>query len=204
MAGFPNVPNVPGVPPLLRNALNTGLGVITALTRDGIGVAARALTTQWGLFSTAGLPVLFADSCAAFDYRKEYSVSTFPLEEGGFESYNKVATPFDVRLTMVKGGSESERTAFLATVDRAVDSLSLYTAVTPEVSYPSVNAVSYSYRREARAGATLLIVEIGLTEIRETVTTAFTNTRQPEGQDTVNVGPVRPLEPTDAQALEIG
>src|SRR6185437_6935495 len=129
---------------------------------------------QWGIFAAAGEPLIIADSVLAVDYRREFRISDYPQEQGGFASYNKVQLPADVRVTFTKGGQEFEKAAFLASVDSALDSLDLCYVITPEMNYPNMNVVHYDYRRMARSGASLLIVDVWLEEVRPTASAQFT------------------------------
>jgi hypothetical protein len=219
MAMFPMVPNVPGVPTVARNALNSIgnnvsssiPGVIGSLTgdfdvlnSDGPGIANVSDGPSWGLFDSDNNLVITPDSFLGMEALKDYKVSDYPVEEGAFASYNKVETPFIGKVTYGKGGDEGERTQFLTDIATAVASLDLYTLVTPEVSYDSVNVTHFDYRRTSKNGVTMLTVEVWVEEIRDTVQASFSNTQQPEGADTSNNGGVQPQTPTASQTAAIG
>ncbi|OYW18904.1 MAG: hypothetical protein B7Z52_04355, partial [Burkholderiales bacterium 12-64-5] len=95
MAGpvFPDVPKVPGVPAVARSALNPGTATEPQITQDSITVTATA-RNQWGIYTTAGALALDPDTIEAVGYDAEYRVADYPIEEGGFETYDKVALPF--------------------------------------------------------------------------------------------------------------
>ena len=93
--------------------------------------------------------------------------SDFPLERGGFAAYNKVEMPASPLVTLCMGGSESDRKKFLDAIDAACLSTDLFDVVTPEVAYVGYAIERYNYRRSSSRGATLLMVEIALREIRE-------------------------------------
>lgn len=162
---------------------------------------------QWGIFDQGLKPVIVGDSCVLVDFRKQLRISDYPVEQGGFASYNKVATPYDFKMTFTKGGASSDRQDFLASVDALVNSLSLYNAVTPDVTYPNANAVSYGYTRTAVKGMTLLTVDIYLEEVRQTAKATFSSTgvapvkdaKDPNAVSQVNDGPVQAYPPTDSQ-----
>lgn len=212
MTMFPLVPKVPGVPALARNASNsiTGLaksivGVIGSLTgdfdflsSDGPGVSSLTEAPRWGLFDEGGTQIIVPDSFLGLDSLKEYRVSDYPIEEGGFESYNKVEVPFVGKILFAKGGDEAERTQFLSQIEQAIKSLDVYSLVTPEKSYASVNVTHRDYRRTVNNGVTMLTVEVWVEEIRNTVTASFSNTQAPEGAATVNDGGVQPQTPSPA------
>lgn len=194
---FPSVPMAPGVPPLLRQ-VGAVIDTVVLVAAD-----AKLLVQQitggptWGLFAgTSPVPVLAANSVVAVDYRKEWRLATYPLEQGGFASYNKVVEPFDIRLTFAVSGaggllssilsggligqlisgdsSLAARHAFLVAMDAAAGSLNVYQVVTPEITYASCNIVHYDYRREDRKGATLLQIDVWLQEVRRAPSASFT------------------------------
>ena len=69
------------------------------LLADALGLPPSPLAPQWGIYLD-GEPVVDADSVVTFDYRQEWTVSDYPLEQGAFQSYDKVQTPFDVAVTI--------------------------------------------------------------------------------------------------------
>lgn len=183
---FPDVPNVPGVPALPRSpnfppAARVGLGLAQGLLWRVLQVE-----TRWGIFDSAGNPLgdtskftgltnsaLSAAglgstlSTGSVDYSKEMKVSDFPVEKGSFASYNKVETPATPALVLCFSGSENDRRNFLDAIDKATKSTNFYSVVTPEVTYVNYSIESYDYSRRAERGATLLMVQLRLKEIRE-------------------------------------
>lgn len=189
---FPNIPKLPGVPAIPRSAK------FPPTVRAGLGIIQGALwrffqvQTRWGIYDSKGRPlwnpsqlsgaleVLLGTvggpslSTSAVDFSKETRVSDFPLERGSFASYNKVETAATPLVTLAMSGSESDRTAFLDALDKACKSTDLYSVVTPEVTYVDYSLERYNYQRRSSKGATLLIVEIALKEIRQ-VSAQYTN-----------------------------
>ncbi|HEX7687345.1 MAG TPA: hypothetical protein VF453_06550 [Burkholderiaceae bacterium] len=151
-----------------------------------------AKSAEWGIFFN-GSKALEPDSIVAMDYQREWSLLDYQVEQGAFETFNKVARPFDTRLRITKGGSQSDRTAFLAQVEALAESLNTYDVVTPERTYLSVNVSRLGYGRSARDGATLLIVDIGLRQIRTTAVAAFTQVASPSAASPVVGGTVQPV-----------
>jgi len=183
---FPDVPKFPGVPALPRSPK------FPPLVRSGLGLVQGMLwrvfqvQTRWGIFDSKGKPLgdpakftgLIGNALDAaglgstlstnsVDYSKETKVSDFPIEQGSFASYNKVETPASPIVTLCLTGSENNRRTFLEAIDKAVKSTDLYSVVTPEVTYIDYSIERYNYSRRNSKGATLLIVEITLKEIRQ-------------------------------------
>lgn len=200
---FPDVPLFDGVPAVYRSAANA-VGVtsrgVAQQAADATGEIVVARPKGWGVYTADGVVALAVDSIYAVEPGREFRIADYPQEAGGFLSYNKVATPGEVRLTVTKGGYKStDRQAFLRELDALVETTDLYSIVTPERVFERYNIVRYDYRRTAEAGARLITVEILATEVRESAQSQFTTTKAPSGADPVNGGPVRPVTPTPAQ-----
>lgn len=198
--GFPSLMHPPGiVQDATKLANSTGL-----LVADGLLVIHQFFNSErWGIYIGDNLQ-LAPDSMKSIDYRQATKISDYPQEAGAFQSYNKVGTPFDVRVELTKGGNQRERAAFLKAVEKAAASLDLYDVVTPEKTYTSVNIERYDLRRTADSGLGLLTVDIWLVQIRQTARTAFANSKKPSGMAVQNVGTVRPQTPTDSVTNFVG
>jgi hypothetical protein len=195
----PDVPATKGVPPVYRNETNppnSGAGP-EPLTSDGAITAVGP--KGWGVYKASGEKALDPDSIFAVEPSREFRISDYPVEAGGFQSYNKVATPGEVHFTVTKGGKSSERLIFLRQIEALLETVDLYNIVTPDAVYSDYNISRRSYRRSAEEGAGLLKVDLVAIEVRQTVESAYTTTKEPSGTDPVNGGPVRPTTPTDAQ-----
>ena len=192
----------PGAPSLLNPP--AAVAPQPVVTFDKVTVIAARPRNQWGIYLTnTSKLVVVSDSMVALDYRREWRLSDYPQEKGSFESYNKVAVPFDVRVRMTKGGSDADRRAFLNALEGASASLDLYDVVSPEWYYLKVNIINLDYRREASNGLGLITVEIGLRQVRVTATAAFTATQAPSGADPVNGGTVQAKVPASAQSSAV-
>lgn len=169
---FPNVPNAPGVPalPRLPGAVPA---FIQLLVQDALSLFPGLDSPVWGLFLN-GVPVVIAESVVSFDFKKSASISSFQVENGGFQSYNKVQKPFDVRLRFATGGTAADRQALLDSAKAAVNSLDLMDAVTPDAVYASVNPVHLDYRQTATNGVGLIQVDIFCEEVRVVSSSTFT------------------------------
>lgn len=182
-----------GAPPLL-NKVNNALTTANILTSDasilfaGLG---NSTPVQWGVFLN-GKPVIEPDSVVAVEFKKEYRLADYPMEQGAFQTYNKVTTPYDARISMTKGGTDLDRQVFLGTAANIAASLDLYDFVTPEVIYSNANIARFDYQRTSTNGVKLLTVHFYLSEIRVTVPAIFTNTKQPSSQTNQNGGNVQP------------
>ena len=195
---FPDVPKFPGVPSLPRSPkfppqVRSGLGLV-----QGMLWRISQVQTRWGIWDKNGKPLgdpakftgLVGDALDAaglgstlstnsVDYSKDMKVSDFPIEQGSFASYNKVEQPASPIVTLCLTGSENNRRTFLEAIDKATKSTDLYSVVTPEVTYIDYAIERYNYSRRSSKGATLLIVEITLKEIRQ-VSSQYTQSGVPK------------------------
>lgn len=187
---MPNIPNVPGVPALASYSADA----IILLVSDAIGSLDDFAGPQWGIFLD-GEAVIDFDNFVSFDLRQDLPVSDYPVEEGAFQSYDKVQLPTDIRVRLSAGGSESNRQNFLASIDDVMNTVDLYDIVTPEQTYVSYNFTHRDLHRGATNGAGLISVDLHLREIRVTSTATFSNTQQPPDASQENIGTVQPQEP---------
>jgi hypothetical protein len=112
---IPIVPPFPGVPPLplgglggpiLQRAIGIGGGLSVGpggpqltppgilATQDNVGVYRLIGQGRWGIFGPGGAAILTVDSVASIEYSKDFAISNYPQQKGGFMSYNKVEQPF--------------------------------------------------------------------------------------------------------------
>lgn len=187
--GLPSLPDY--LPPTAGRALLelAASSILSLFTDD-----------YWGIFDQNGIPLAIVDNVVSLDYQNESKVAQAPVQAGSFASYNKVATPYDVKVRMSKGGGVTERGAFLAMLEYCAGSTDLFTVITPETVYVNANIKGYSYRREASNGAHLIIADVQFVEIRE-VSPQYTdlnigNPQNPSASNPVNNGTVQPTTNT--------
>lgn len=207
---FPNVPDSPGVPLIPRSPNFPPLAGIALGALEGIIWRSFQIDSRWGIFDSEGNAVgnpqnLILESIGlgstlstkSVEFTKETKVSDFPLEKGGFASYNKVEMPATPTVVLCVSGSESARQAFLNDIDAACKSVDLYSVVTPEITYANYAIEKYNYQRKSEKGCTLLQVEIALKEVRE-VSAQFAKAepKQPAAAPQVDNGKVQAQKPS--------
>jgi hypothetical protein len=225
----PNVPNVPGVPKLSSYSANP----FPLLFADALAFAGLLAPSQWGIFlkgfpviqpatvatqailgslspvqqvaSLVGVPniVPVTASTIDFEFAEEFPLSNYPQEQGAFQSYNKVELPFDVKVKLACGGSTATRQAFLTTCLAISKSLALFDVQTPEIIFQSCNVTHIDWRRNARAGVTLIHVDLWFQQISVTSATTFTNTQQPAEAGQKGIGVVQPKAPPAEAATKV-
>jgi hypothetical protein len=187
---MPNIPNVPGVPPL-----DSFLPEPLALLVQDVVSALLGIAPQWGVFLD-GVPVIEADSTVDFEFKQDFPISTYPVEQGGFQSYDKVQLPAEIRVRYAAGGTEANRQSFLVSIDSNINTTTLYDVVTPEAVYLSYCFTHRDFARRAKNGVGLIIVDLWLEEIRETSAATFTNTQSPAVAGQSGQGNVQPQTPS--------
>lgn len=196
---YPDVPPYPGVPQL---AGTVGLPTISLLTADAPGLSGLVTAPQWGIYLDDAL-VVECDSFVGLDYSREYNVASFPVERGSFANYNKVATPYTQRVSLSRGGTDTELSEFTIALETAMDSLDLYTVLTAGVVYINANIIRVSYSRYAQNGVSLLVAEVTLQEIRVAGDLTFKNTESPSGASLQDGGPVQSTAPDAQQSAAV-
>lgn len=197
---FPLVPLLPGVPQLVRSVLFPPPALPTiGVQNQGALWSSSQMGPVWGIFDSNNREVLTQDSTLNFNLRKEWSVPDFPIQRGSFSSYNKVAIPGDITERFSKGGSLSDREAFLKTIDDIAGDLNLYSIVTPERTYIECNIRAYEVTRRNKDAAYFLDdVDIHFREIRQVTaqyssTSASTaNAKNPAAVPAVNLANIQP------------
>ncbi len=190
MADVPRVPGVPALP-------SYGVSNVVLLVADAVSLFNAIAGSRWGIF-LGGRQAFEYNSVVDFDYKQDWPISDYPVEEGAFLSYNKVQLPWDVRLRVTSGGSESERQNLINAVEAAANTLNRYELVTPEKVYPSACITHCDYKRTNLNGAGLILMDIWFLQIRVTSTATFTNTKAPGAAGQQNTGSVAPQAPSAA------
>lgn len=174
------------------------LGAAQTLNIDFLNPSAHSYAI---VTSGTTAPVITPDSVLSMEYKGEQRIADYPIEAGGFASFNKVAMPFDLRMVLTCGGKNYLQSA-LQTVTQTVDSyinsilgtaygqpmnrddfltqleimlhaIDLYDVVTPDKTYSSVNLVHYSYSKKNDNGAVMIIAELWFQEIRQSVAAIY-------------------------------
>ena len=169
---------------------------IALLVADAAAVVLSFLRPQWGIFLDGAPALPEANSFVSQEYKQDWTISDYPVEEGAFQSYDKVQLPFECRVRVTSGGTLAARQALLAALDAIANSLLLYDIVTPERVYTGVNVSHYDFSRKAAQGLGLLTIDVWFVEVRPAPTAQFTQTQQP--------GEASPQNAGNVQAQEVG
>ncbi len=129
---------------------------------------------RWLLADENGLPVVAFTSFLSADIRNESKVVSAPVEEGSFATYNKVATPLEVNVTLGIQGDDSTLQDALDTLTTLQAGTQLVSLVTPNAEYPDLNLEGFNYSRKRENGLGVLFVELSLVEVKQ-VAAQYTN-----------------------------
>lgn len=188
------IPNVPGVPPLASYAVDT----VELLFADVLSALFGFAAPIWGVYMN-GEPVIAADNQVDFEFKQDSPISTYPVEQGQFQTYDKVQMPAEVRCRFSAGGTEANRQEFLQSIEQVFNTIDLFDVVTPEQVFSNYNFTHRDFARSADKGAGLIVVDLWMTEVRQTATAQYQNTQQPgsagvQGQGSVAAVPFSNLQ----------
>jgi hypothetical protein len=184
---LPDVPNAEGVPSVKRNPDAQTDTTESQLTEDSLSVTAIG-KNQWGIYTSENQIALECDTVLSIGFDAEYRIADYPLQDGTFETYDKVAMPFNARVVMAKGGTREDRRDFISTLEDMRADMKLYNVVVPERAYLNVNIAHVSIDRSREQGAGMITAEIVLREIRVNATATFTKTKEPASAATASNG----------------
>lgn len=124
-------------------------------------------TANWSLNNKSGEPVVKFTSFLSMDLRDNYQVVEGPVEEGGFASYNKVASPLEIDVSLGIEGDDATLDEALEALNQLAASTEILSVVTPESEYQNMNLESVSYRRRREDGLGVLWLDLKLIEVRQ-------------------------------------
>ena len=196
---YPNVPPLPGVPPLSRTGnqyLGAALNVVAQFLPSNLFIG-----TQWAIIDPQSAEIVLSpDSFVEFDFKQDQKIPIYPLQSGAFQSYNKVAMPYEIRMTVTcSGNGPMSKTDFLEKINSLLNSLTLVDIQTPGFLYESMNLIHVDYRREAQQGATLIIAQLWFQWVR-IVSNPLNQTATPSGASSTALGQVSPQIPSTLNA----
>jgi hypothetical protein len=193
-----------GIPPILGKVASV-TNTISLIAADVSNILGFFSGPQWGIFNLDGSIALKPDSIVSIEFSRDWRIPDYPVEQGSFQSYNKVGLPSDSRVRMTKGGSDTERYQFLMQLATLGKSETLVHVAMPEGPViRSVNIDHYNFSRTSTNGANLLIIDVAFKEVRVTATAAFSNTATPSGAAQTSTGTVQPQAPSSGMSSLLG
>jgi hypothetical protein len=169
------------------------VGPITTTFSDG--------TTQTSepenVGSFPGSEVIVPDSVLEFEVTADSDLNTHPVEEGGFQAFNRVQAPRSIRMLMACQGRNMPRGTFLSTLEDLREGTEVVTISSPDDSYPNMVLKSFGYKKTSERGAVTIYADTMWVEERSTnVSVSAPPTAQPQGAATTNLGALQPITVT--------
>jgi len=168
---------------------------------DGISLLTGAWATQWAIYASGTTtPAIMPDSFSSLDFSGDSRVCDYPVEQGGFESYNKVMVPEELHVVLICSGSAMEQDEFIATLRSMRQSTNLYDVATPYDLLPNMSLTRYDYKQTSQNGVTMLTAECVFEEIRQASSPTYSssqsstpviNSNSPSASSPTNIGTVQ-------------
>src|SRR5580704_15763640 len=102
------------------------------------------------------------------DVNADTDLNTHPVEQGGFQSYNRVQAPVSLRLLLACQGINMTRPTFLAKLKSLKEGTQIVTISMPDDSYPNMVLKGYGYKKSAERGAVTIWADTQWVEERST------------------------------------
>lgn len=164
----------------------------------------------YGIADSNGNLVITPDSVIDFDINADSDINTHPVEPGtsgpsvGFEAYNRVQQPINIRMTLACQGKNMTRSAFVQTLIGLREGTEIVTIATPDTTYQNMVLKGFGYKKSAERGAVTIWADTQWLEERSNnVVVSPPSTSQPQGNAVDNLGALSPGIPTLAQSAGI-
>lgn len=161
----------------LPNVAGNILGQISQVQADVSAVLSLlglGNNPAYGIYSpSSGSEVLQGyNSVIGFGFSADEHVPVYPIEQGGFQSYNKVALPFGAKLQYTVYQDQLED--FIAVLEGLRTDTNLYAVVTPVYSWMNCNVNHWDTRLQNSKAVSMWIIDVWLSEIRQQQTSLGT------------------------------
>lgn len=173
------------------------LGLINSVLAPSFGIY-YAWNDPAGVHQKGGKP-FSPDSFVVVEVGAEASVSTAPVEQGAYTTFNKIQRPPELHVTFTVEGwtafsgsvpnltnfSTTSRSDVLETLEMMRTTAGLYDIETPDKTWTSCDLVKYDYRTRSNNGPTLLTVTAVFQTIQKTgeVSVGSTDKKAPTDND---------------------
>lgn len=132
------------------------------------------------------------------------STSDAPLEEGSFTSFNKVASPQEIRLTLSFQGTTKQKKKNFIKLQQMQESTDLFSVLMPGLTKANMNVVALEFDRNPNMTSDLLIVNVSLKEVRVYAQTTVMQTKTGLATSYSDQGAKQAQTPTSDQSKAIG
>lgn len=99
-------------------------------------------------------------------------VSTFPVENGAFVSYNKASAPYDLKVEIAVSDLADRRHQLIVDLDREKAGVRLFNITSADATYLNYTLEGYSLSFSRKGGWGIVVASLEFVEVRE-VSTAY-------------------------------
>ncbi|HGB4870878.1 TPA: phage baseplate protein [Salmonella enterica subsp. enterica serovar Muenchen] len=189
----------------LQKNLSFNEGNVLSAIRGGgvLGLINSVLAPSFGIYYASGKDQgkqpFTPDSFVVVEVGAEASVSTAPVEQGAYTTFNKIQRPPELHVTFTVEGwtafsgaipnltnfSTTSRSNVLEILEKMRTTAGLYDIETPDKTWTSCDLVKYDYRTRSDNGPTLLTVTAVFQTIQKTgeVSVGSTDKKAPTDND---------------------
>ncbi|EAA3939233.1 hypothetical protein DOR63_23670 [Salmonella enterica subsp. enterica] len=189
----------------LRKNLSFNEGNVLSAIRGGgvLGLINSVLAPSFGIYYASGKDQgkqpFTPDSFVVVEVGAEATVSTAPVEQGAYSTFNKIQRPPELHVTFTVEGwtafsgaipnltnfSTTSRSNVLEILEKMRTTAGLYDIETPDKTWTSCDLVKYDYRTRSNNGPTLLTVTAVFQTIQKTgeVSVGSTDKKAPTDND---------------------
>ncbi|EEO7834102.1 hypothetical protein G6C41_000737 [Salmonella enterica] len=178
--------------------------VLSAVRGGGVlGLINSVLAPSFGIYYASGKDQgkqpFTPDSFVVVEVGAEATVSTAPVEQGAYSTFNKIQRPPELHVTFTVEGwtafsgaipnltnfSTTSRSNVLEILEKMRTTAGLYDIETPDKTWTSCDLVKYDYRTRSNNGPTLLTVTAVFQTIQKTgeVSVGSTDKKAPTDND---------------------
>lgn len=190
---LPSLPSLPNRAP--------GLSLVPSAVLNAVSLIARNLPNVnppvpiYAIVNAeTGIPLTVPDSWGEITDRKDWQVSDYPIEDGGFAPYNKVQRPQTFEIVLVKTGSDLARASWLEAIRQQMRAapLARYHIITPQGLYQSFTITRIAKQVRPDRGSNMLYLELHFTEVPQIEAPSLLGDRvvQPTSGPLANLGRV--------------
>ena len=163
----------------------------------------------YGIYDSTGNIALSVDGFIELSVINDSQLANYRIEEGAFSTYNKVNTPAEYRMTVVKEVNDDTfygayatplaginrkvgTFGFLRLLDAISNDINLYSILTPDRTFMNCNLKRYDYQRNSENGTNILIIGLIFEEVMNTDEVVFNaqNTKTQSAKPIVSGGEV--------------
>lgn len=144
------------------------LGFTTAISRKISNLELPFISDGWKIKDAkTNQNIAVFDSFLGYSYLGENKTVEKPVENGSFASYNKIAMPYQVNVMLAKMGYPFELRELITELENYKNSTNLVNIILPYKSYINVSLNKLSHGIKEGGAVSMLICELGFSEIRE-------------------------------------